>query len=217
MAKKVKPIGDIEKCLLTEKFHGLSGELASWRMNPGVTRMDKQRDKGRILGFIKGLRFSARIAYLVRDILATKNIHVSWGHLVNDEGTSCSAECDIIIHKPGWLHKWNQGGKHPIMDFKFIRCSEAIAVISCKSLTRSIDKDYCKGLKPYNIKKVFLFSECCSPVSTKRLTRQAKEAGYSDFFYLYTVRKDSDTFAVNEEGILEFIIEVEALLATIPC
>jgi len=206
----------MEKCLLTEKFHGLSGELVNWRMNPMINLMEETRDRGRILSFVKGLRFSARIAYLVRDILPAKSVHVSWGHLVNESGTSCSPECDIIVHKPGWLQKWNHGGKHPIMDFKFIKCSEAIAVISCKSLTRSIDKDYCNTLRPYNVGKVFLFSECCSPSSVKRLKQQAQAAGYAGFYYLYSMKKGGDTFAVNEEGILAFIEEMGTLLDAIP-
>lgn len=211
MAQKAKSTGALEKCLITEDFYELSGSLAKWRLNPAIILMDKKKDKGRILGFVKGLRFSSRIAYLVRDIVSPTNLQVSWGHLVNDKGTSCSAECDIIIHKPGYLQKWN-GGKEPIMDFKFIHCSKAIAVISCKSNTRAVDKDYCNALKPYNVKKVFLFSECCSPSSTKNLTKKAVEAGYSGFYYLYTMKKGGDTFAVNEEGILDFIDEIRSLL-----
>lgn len=214
MVQKARETGDVGKCLLTEKFYGLSGELANWRLNPVISMMDTKRDKGRMLSFVKGLRFSARIAYLVRDILSPTNFQVSWGHLVNDSGTSCSAECDIIIHEPGYLQKWN-GGEQPIMDFKFIECSKAIAVISCKSNTRAVDRDYCNALKPYNVEKVFLFSECCSPSSTKNLTKKALEAGYSGFFYLYTMRKGDDTFAVNEKGILDFIDEIRTLLSAI--
>ncbi len=191
-------------CLITEKFHGLSGELAKWRLSPEINLMDARRDKGRILGFVKGLRFSARIAYLARDIVSSAGLEVNWGHLVNAEGTSCSAECDVIIHKPGYLQKWN-GGERPIMDFRFIESSQAIAVISCKSNTKAIDKDYCSELKAFGVRNIFLFSECCAPASIKRLTRQAQERGYSGFFHLYTITKGADTFAVNEAGILEFI------------
>lgn len=215
MAAKQPIVGDMTKCLVSEKFRGLCGELATWRMNQVITLMEQTKGKGRVLGFVKGLRFSARVAYLVRDIMSGKDVHVSWGHLVNEHGTSCSPECDIVIHRPGWLQKWNNGGKHPIMDFKFIKASEAIAVISCKSLTRVVDPDYCKDLMPYNITKVYLVCECCSPRATKRLSEQAKKAGYSGFHYLYEMEKGGSTFAVNETGILDFIAEMDALKALI--
>ena len=76
------------------------------------------------------------------------NALVSWGHLVDDNGESCSPECDIIIHRPGYYHRWN-GDESPIINFKFIECSEALAVISCKSQTNSVDKGYCKAFAKY--------------------------------------------------------------------
>ncbi len=211
-AKKQTGRGIMEKGLLTEEFRALSGTLATWRTNPELSLMDKKRDKGRVLQFVKGLRFSARIAYLIRDILEGKDLHVSWGHLIDETGASCSPECDVIIHNPGWIRKWTTGAKHPIMDFKFIKCTEALAVISCKSLTRSVDEKYCKALRPYKIKNVFLFSECCSPAAVGRLKEKAKAAGYAGFYHLYTIRKGASYFEVNEIGILEFVEKVEALV-----
>lgn len=213
-AKKQTGRGVIEKCLLTEEFHALSGELATWRMNPELSLMDKRRDKGRVLQFVKGLRFSARIAYLIRNILVGKNLHVSWGHLIDEEGASCSPECDIIVHNPGWIRKWNTGGKHPIMDFKFIKCTEALAVISCKSLTRRVDQEYCNTLSPYKIDNIYLFAECCSPAAVSRLKEQAKAAGYAGFYHLYATKKEASTFLVDEESIVEFISKMQSLTTT---
>lgn len=210
-AKKQIDRGALEKCLLTEKFHGLSNELAKWRMNPDLSLMEKRRDKGRVLGFVKGLRFSARITYLIRGILTGKDLDVSWGHLIDEKGASCSPECDIIVHNPGCIEKWNNGDKDPIMDFKFIKCTEAIAVISCKSLTRSVDQAYCDTLSPYKIGNIYLFTECCSPAAVSRLRKQAKAAGYAGFYHLYAMKKGAPTFSVDEEGILEFIDRMKSL------
>ena len=206
--------GEIERCLVTEKFYGLAGELAKWRMSPDIVLADEKRSKGRILGFVKGLRFSARVAYLVRDILAGANLHVSWGHLVDMRGTSCSPECDIIVHPPGFIQKWNCGGKHPIMDFKFIKCTDARAVISCKSFARNVDMDYFKSMKPYKIGCVYLVAECCNPKDLLRLERQAKGAGYAGFCSIYTIKKGASTFSVNEPGILEFVTAMRKLMKT---
>jgi hypothetical protein len=204
-------MGAVERCLVTEKFYGLAGELAKWRTNPDIVLADKNKSKGRVLGFVKGLRFSARVAYLVRDILAGTDLHVSWGHLVDKNGASCSPECDIIVHPPGCIHKWNCGGKHPIMDFKFIKSTDARAIISCKSLARSIDTNYSKVMKAYNISCVYLVAECCDPKALPRLAGQAKRAGYSGFCSLYTMQKRTAVFSVNEPGILEFVMAMRDL------
>jgi hypothetical protein len=195
--------GKIERCLVTEDFVGLSEKLAKWRLDPIIRLMDTNRTKGRILGFIKGLRLSAQIAYLIRTIVSQENVEVNWGHLIDNEGNSCSPECDIIIHRQGHIQKWN-GSKNPIMDFRFIKCKNALAVISCKSWTNSVDKKYCKDFLKYNLKNIFLFVECCNPNSIDRLKEQAIAAGYKGFFYLHTIDKRG-VIKRDESVYLEFI------------
>ena len=155
-----KPMPKSRQTLATtlklEQFHGLMHELSEWR-TMGL------QDAG-ILGFVKGLRFSARLIYAIRDHLSSSDYEVDWGHLLTSDGDSCSPECDIIIHKRGCVREWN-GWKEPVMNFKFIECKDAIAVISCKSMITSIDKkhkSYIKALKPY-VDKIFIFAECCEP------------------------------------------------------
>ena len=147
--------GHMELRLRTEPFLGLTEELVQWRLDPNIRLMDTTKDKGRILGFVKGLRLSARILYILRTIVSSQKLEVSWGHLVDDYGKSCSPECDIIIHRPGYILEWN-GSSNPIMNFKFIQSRNALAVVSCKSYAKSIDKDYCINFKKYNLENIFL-------------------------------------------------------------
>lgn len=194
----------IRNCLVTEDFVGLSEKLVKWRLDPIVRLMDTNRTKGRILGFVKGLRLSAQIAYLIRTIVSTENVEVNWGHLVDEDLNSCSPECDIIIHRQGHLQQWNGGSRNPIMDFRFIESKNALAIISCKSWTKSIDKEYCKDFRKYNLKNIFLFAEGCNPNSLDRLKKQAITAGYKNFFYLHTIDKN-DMIIRDENVYLEFI------------
>lgn len=201
--------GAVGRPLSTEGFQGLAAELAGWRQDPSITLMDRKRSKGRILGFVKGLRLSARVAYLIRNILSAGDVEVNWGHLIDDRGKSCSPECDIIIHRRGHFQKWN-GSEGPIMDFRFIECRNALGIVSCKSLTRSIDKEYCADFKKYRMRDIFLFAECCNPVSLDRLKRQAKEAGHKGFFYLYTLDKNG-IIGTDENVYVKFIEAMQAL------
>lgn len=168
--------------LKLEQFHGLWEELSEWR------KLGLQ-DAG-ILGFVKGLRFSARLIYAIRDHLSSSTYEVDWGHLLTRDGDSCSPECDIIIHKRGHVREWN-GRNQPVMHFKFINCNDAIAVISCKSMITAVDKEhkaYINTLKPY-VDKIFIFAECCEPSAVKRLKRSAQAAGCEGFWYLYACDK----------------------------
>ena len=202
-AKSKNLDGKIANCLATEDFVGLSEKLVKWRLDPIIKLMDTNRTKGRILGFVKGLRLSAQIAYLIRTIVSSEDVEVNWGHLIDDDGNSCSPECDIIIHRQGHFQKWN-GTEKPIMDFKFIESKNALAVISCKSWAKSIDKEYCKDFIKYNLKNIFLFAEGCNPSSIDRLKEQAVAAGYKDFFYLHTIDK-SGVIERDTNVYLEFI------------
>jgi len=106
------------KGLRTEQLRGLAEELHSIRDYPPIVSKGDGRYEGAILGFVKGLRLSARIIYYLREQLSDMNYEISWGHLLNDSEASCSPECDIIIHKKGHLRQWN-GSKDPIMNFCF--------------------------------------------------------------------------------------------------
>ena len=68
--------------LTLEQFHGLMQELSVWRE-------DGLQDVG-ILGFVKGLRFAARLIYAIRDHLSSSDYQVDWGHLLTAAGDSCS-------------------------------------------------------------------------------------------------------------------------------
>ena len=205
--------GSMAKRLITEEFYGLSDKLWQWRSDPAIQLMDKERQRGRILGFVKGLRLSAQVAYLVRQIISTDGLEVSWGHLINDRGSSCSPECDIIIHRPGCLQHWN-GSNDPIMSFKFIQSKNAVAVISCKSYTRSVDKQYCDEFHEYGLKNIFLVAECCSPSSVERLKKEAKDEGYKGFYYLYSFKKNSSVRLQDESVYLDFYNDIKKVVSS---
>ena len=205
--------GRIGLRLFAENFHGLTAELVQWRFDPEIRLMEKSRDKGRILSFVKGLRLSARIIYLLRPILSSQNLEVSWGHLIDDNGVSCSPECDIIIHRPGYFHEWN-GSQNPVMNFKFIESRNAVAVISCKSYTTSIDKDYCKDFIRYNLNKIYLLAECCPQEAIERLKKQALMSGYKGFYYLYAIDNKSETFKTDENIYIDLLKEVKSLASS---
>ena len=99
------------------------------------------------------------------------------------------------------------------MDFKFIKCKTAIGIVSCKSLTKSIDKEYCKDFKKYKMTNIFLFAECCNSKSVTRLKEQAKDAGYKGFYYLYTI-KDERYLEFDENIYIKFIETMKALTDT---
>ena len=214
MAKKAQPIlnGAFGSLLCTEDFRALYVKLASWRRNPTIKLMVSKKSKGRILDFVKGLRISAQLAYIVRQILSTHpEIEVSWGHLVDSKGASCSPECDIIVHKRGCVQQWN-GGQNPIMDFKFINCELALCVISCKSFAKSVDYKYCDRIAEYGVNNVMLFAECCAPGKAVSLKKRAQKAGYSGFYYLYEYDEKSFTDRFDEPACIEFIEAINSLI-----
>jgi len=201
--------GAMGSLLYLEDFYALAEKLYKWRVHPVINTMEREKDKGRILGFVKGLRLSAEIAYIIRSILSSEDVEVNWGHLLDKKGESCSPECDIIIHRRGHIQQWD-GGEKPIMDFRFIECSQALAVISCKSYARSIDKKYCEYFSKYNLKNILLFAECCTPSSVERLKEQAKERGYKGFYYLYTIDKNG-VIAQDERMYIDFIENIKKI------
>jgi len=177
-----------------------------------MQQMDAQREEGRILGFVKGLRLSSQLAYVVRDILSGEIAEVSWGHLIDESGALCSPECDIIVHRPGFVQRWN-GGRDPIMDFRFIECSKALSVISCKSFVKSVDDKYCPALAKYGLQKIILFAECCEEKRLATLRRQAVAEGYGGLYCLYTLAEDGFSVKQDPDMYVEFAEEIKGLVA----
>ena len=190
-------------------FHALKAELARYRIDSLIQMLEKKREEGRILAFIRGLRLSAQVIYAVRNTISSAGLQADWGHLLDAQGEYCSPECDVIIHKPGCIAQWN-GRKEPIMDFKFIDCREAIAVISCKSFTKSVDARYYKKLERY-VDNVLLFSECCEPTAVDRLKHSAVKAGYQGFWYLYTWDRKSSIMQEDENVWLDFLNSLQQI------
>jgi hypothetical protein len=179
----------------------LTAELQDLRSHPPLVKRADGKYEGDILGFVKGLRLSARLIYFLRNRLSSTDVEVSWGHLVaNNE--SCSPECDVIIHAKGHVRKWN-GSKEPVMEFKFVEAEKAVAVVSCKSSLRSIDKAYPKALKKVGVDAVFLFAECCPEKRFESLKKSALAAGYRGLWCLYLVQ-DGGPFTTPETMYIDF-------------
>jgi hypothetical protein len=202
-------LGHVARRLRLEHFHGLKEELSQWRTDFQIQEMEGEKPGGIILGFVRGLRLSARLIYAIRDALSSSGLEVDWGHLLTEEGNACSLECDIIIHLPGFERIWN-GYKNSIMDFKFINFEKAIAVVSCKSFLRSIDREYCKKMRPY-VNNILLFAECCEPTAVERLKRSAKSAGYKGFWYLYACNQKTLECVIDEKVWINFIETLKSL------
>lgn len=197
----------ISKVLREEDFEEMYALLMTARIDRFI-RPAKKKQKGDILPFVRGLRFSALLIYAIREILSDSDLQVDWGHIVDEDTDTCSCECDIIIHHKGHIKRWNGN----IMDFKFIAPEKVVAVISCKSYMRGvsdIDKEYCKSLKPF-INKVWLYAECCPPDISERISKRALGFGYKKFWYLYEWHKDKDP-QKNKIGWHKFIKEIQKL------
>ncbi len=187
--------------LSIEALAGLTTELQVVRQYPPVTKRADGKYEGDILGFVRGLRLSARVLYFLREHLSETGLEVSWGHLLDDQQESCSPECDIIVHAQGVVRRWN-GFENPVMNFSFVQASKVQFVVSCKSLLGSIDADYPKTLKKYGVRKVFLFAESCDESQIERLRKRAIESGYSGLWCLYTTNKKEPSFLGTNGGML---------------
>ncbi len=205
--KRPRPKIKFGEMLSIEQLVGLTAELQKVRDHPPLTRRHDGKYEGDILGFVKGLRLSARVIYFLRECLSAEaGLAVSWGHLLNAAEQACSPECDVVIHKQGHIRNWN-GGEKPVMDFKFIHAEGVRAVVSCKSQLDSIDADYPKALKQFGIRKVFLFAECCRHDRLGNLRKAAAKAGYSGLWCLYMIEKgdtEESAFRTDESMYVEF-------------
>lgn len=191
---------NLGRVLRLEPFYGLAEELWQWR----------EIGQAGVFSFAKGLHLSARLIYAIRPLVAPQ-FHVDWGQLLTPYGDSCSPECDIIVYRNGYVQRWN-GNETPVMDFRFVNAANAVAVISCKSLVRSVDTDYCKSLRPY-VRNVFLFGECCASTRVARLKRDAMAAGYRGFWYLYAMEK-GDQKSVDDRVWEDFLKAVQSVVKT---
>ncbi len=180
------------------KLLELATEFQSMRLSPPDVTIKKGSRAGEILAFIRGLRLSARVIYVLRDLLSGRGLEVSWGHLLDNKGACCSPECDIIIHDEGYVQRWNGGADSPVMDFRFIEARKARVVLSCKSTLTDLDRRYPPCLKQFGIKKVFLFAERCDEESFSSLRRRAKEAGYLGLGCLYFTSKRGASTKTDE-------------------
>jgi len=187
--------------LSIEALAGLTNELQIVRQYPPVTKRADGKYEGDILGFVRGLRLSARVLYFCREHLSETGLEVSWGHLLDDKQESCSPECDIIVHEPGVVRRWN-GFEDPVMNFSFVKASKVRFVVSCKSLLSSIDSDYPRTLKRYGVGKIFLFAESCDESQVDRLRKKAIQVGYSGMWCLYTTNKNQPSFLGTNGGML---------------
>lgn len=203
-------VGKTERALLSEKFRAILGELLTWRLDPYISNMAK--GQGRVLPFVRGLRFSVRLMYIVREHLGN-GLRADWGHLLDKDGNQCSKECDIIIHEPPAVARWNGNVTEPAMDFRFVKCSKAVVVISCKATVPPIDKEYVKEMRPF-CDKVWLFSERCIAKSQQVVTKirnDSHRTGYEHFWHLYRQSEDMGEPEYDEDDWLEFVAAVSKL------
>lgn len=188
-----------------EQLVALAAELQKLRHHPPLVKRADGKYEGDILGFVRGLRLSARVIYFLRERLSRTDLEVSWGHLLDTNEQSCSPECDVIIHTKGHVRKWNgNGGDKPVMEFKFVDASSVRAVVSCKSLLSSIDEDYPAALKVFGVKSVFLFAECCRESRWVSLRKKAKKAGYRGASCLYFTEEDESLIKTDEPMYVSF-------------
>jgi len=203
-SKRRRGVGAI---LRMASLRRLCGELQDWRSDDDLKVLQAAKGSAVVLPFVKGLMLSAKLIYVLRGELSEMGLEVDWGHLLDDKEESCSPECDIIIHEKGHAGQWN-GDEDPVMNFKFIKRSAAVAVISCKS-GPTVDKEYATNLRPY-VKNVFLFVECCAPDKVASLHKKAKGAGYAGFGYLYGFDSKTGIITTDPKAWLSFLDTVKS-------
>lgn len=200
--------GPLKRRFFLDNFNSMMSEFSEWRMDDYLKLLNKMNQKGwgKVLPFVRGLRLSARLIYIIRKNLNGTNLAADWGHLMNEAGDYLTPECDIILYdKKGKIDEWNDQTKNAVMNFKFIENTSAKLVISCKSLlkTSDVDKAYCEEVKKF-VNRIWLFAECCGPRSPLKIKERAKQSGYEKFFFLYTW-SEAKGIKPDQEGWIEFI------------
>jgi len=189
--------------LATRELSILAEELQDLREYGSLLSTGNGQYQGHILGFVKGLRISAKVIYFIRKCLSTEQLEVSWGHIIDTETGVCSPECDVIIHSPGHFEKWN-GNEKPVMEFVFVEARYVKAVVSCKSDLKSVDGDYPTCMKSIGVDNVILFAESCSQTNYENLKEQAINAGYSGLWCSYFTLGSGSELIKDEEHHYEF-------------
>jgi hypothetical protein len=210
-ASRAEKFGDY---LRVEQLVGLAAEMQSLRGHKPLTKRRDGKYEGDILGFVRGLRLSARVIYFLRERLSGQDLNVNWAHLLAPNDESCSPECDVVVHSKGEVRKWD-GNDHPIMVFAFIEAGNARAIVSCKSKLTTIDKQYPKDLRKYGVKNIFLFAECCKESDFARLRKEAKRAGYAGLWCLYltkgpTIKRDESMYVEFGNAVVEAVKKPKA-------
>ncbi len=193
--------------LSVEQLRGLAAELQALREHPPLVKKTNGKYEGDILGFVKGLRLSARVIYFLRENLSDTDLEVSWGHVLSARGQSVSPECDVIVHTKGHVRKWN-GSECPVMNFAFVNADQVRAVVSCKSVLRSLDSAYPADLRKYGVKKVFVFGETCEKARLTGLRQKARQLGYAGLWCLYFQKGKSDEYECDEKMHVDFATKV---------
>lgn len=205
-----------KELLEQQKFHTIKAGLQEFRLDSFIRALEskKGKNKGTILPFIRGLRFSSLLIYAIRDLLHGSGLTANWGHIIDDEGELCSRECDIIIHKEGYVARWNgDGGANHVMDFKFIEQSEALVVVSCKSYLQHkshIEVEYCADLMNY-VNRIWLFAECCPPDKAAEIREKSIEIGYENFWNLHSWDREQNTVEDSLNDWNDFVKKVKSL------
>jgi hypothetical protein len=206
-----RTLGHTGRLLHEERFMQMFGGFSNWRVDSFIRLIEAEKRKGRVLPFVRGLRLSAQLIYLLRELLSGSGLTANWGHLLDSEENFCSCECDVIIHRNGHVGRWDGGTGNPIMDFWFISHEQAVAVISCKSYLKpgDVDEQYCESIKEF-VDEVWLFAECCDPKNIGRIRNKAEKCGYEKFWPLYTWNEQEGA-TPNKEGWVDFVEEVKRL------
>ena len=199
----------MERTLPVVELASLAAKFQTWRTTQEIREAERRKGSGLVLPFVKGLWLSAGLVYVLRNIVGESGLKVDWGQLTDESSSLCSPECDVIIHR-GHYARWNDHTE-PVMDFKFVRCTSAVAVVSCKSYASSIDREYSRKLRPY-VSSVFLFSECCAPERLKSLRSRAGAAGYCGFCCLYTYNEKSGECVTLPDVWLEFLSGIRSAI-----
>jgi len=211
--RRTKELGLLQRGNLQERYGSLCKKLDKYRIEQELHEARKS-----VLAFVTGLRFSALLIYEMRTILKNTNLAVNWGTIIDDRGDKCSAECDIIVHKNGSEFAWNGdidvGGS--VMDFHFVNKQNVNLVVSCKAfsvnqISKSM-KDDVVNLADY-VDNVWLFAECCQYGQVAKVRRDARNAGYKGFSYLYCLKKSGSPGKYDEIGWCQFAKALRELAA----
>ncbi len=193
----------LKKGFLMEQFNSLCGKLQKYRTDPEIFEARKS-----VLRFVTGLRFSALLIYSIRAILRSTALTANWGMIVDRSG-KYSPECDIVLHDNGSEYAWDGGDdvNGSVMDFHFIDREKVKLVVSCKAfsvtqISQSM-KDDVVNLADY-VDNVWLFAECCQYGQVAKVRKEARDAGYKGFFYLYCLKKSGSPGKYDEIGWCQF-------------